>query len=493
MPDFTVRSDAVNVEQIMEQIRARIAEKRGVDYTDAQIRELASVKLEKFLDPRGVRSDLLEQYRRAQPPYAPPELPNYAFEADTLFESTRGPLRLIRKLLMPVLKLFFNPNPLIQALHIQAGLNTGIAEREAKRDAARYAFDQLHYEVMHNLVVETTRLGIEVKNITMRLESLASRLEFNERRARALESVVVYKPATENAAQTETRREDVRRDEPRRDDARRDETRRDDGRREDARRDDARRRDEPRRDEGHRHDGRRQESRRPDAQRTDQQRADPQRPDQPRADAPRPEQPRSDAPRPEQQRSDAQRADSQRLDAQRPDAQPSPSPNAPLDQAASAGQADAASTTEQTAVAGVVEGPGQRSRRRRRRRGRRGGGSAAAVMGGDLAHADASADGGSETDRDSGSSEDDESSAADTTSATEATSAAHERAAAPDSRTARPEPFEHTFGALAHPAETTTSDPTHSASSSTGTARTSATSATSAEPAPADPSATPEQ
>ena len=59
MPDFTVRSDAVNVEQIMEQIRARIAEKRGVDYTDAQIRELASVKLEKFLDPRGVRSDLL--------------------------------------------------------------------------------------------------------------------------------------------------------------------------------------------------------------------------------------------------------------------------------------------------------------------------------------------------------------------------------------------------------------------------------------------------
>ena len=81
MPDFNVRSDAVNVEQIMEQIRARIREKRGVDYTEAQIQELASVKLEKFLDPRGVRSDLLEQFRRAQPPYAPPELPNYAFEA----------------------------------------------------------------------------------------------------------------------------------------------------------------------------------------------------------------------------------------------------------------------------------------------------------------------------------------------------------------------------------------------------------------------------
>src|SRR5262249_274016 len=43
-----------------------------------------------------------------------------------------------------------------------------------------------------------TRLGIETKNIKMRVESLASRLEFNERRARALESVVVYKPLTED-------------------------------------------------------------------------------------------------------------------------------------------------------------------------------------------------------------------------------------------------------------------------------------------------------
>src|SRR5436190_1041771 len=119
MPDFNVRSDSVNVEQIMEQIRARIREKRGVDYTEQQIRELAAVKLEKFLDPRSVRSDLLDQFREAQPAY----------------------------------------------------------------------------ELVHNLVVETTRTGIEVKNLKMRIESISSRLEFNERRARALEGVVVYKPA----------------------------------------------------------------------------------------------------------------------------------------------------------------------------------------------------------------------------------------------------------------------------------------------------------
>ena len=207
MPDFNVRSDSVNVEQIMEQIRSRIREKRGADYTEQQIQELAAVKLEKFLDPRGVRSDLLEQFRRAQPPYSPPELPNYAFEDITLFESHRAPLRLMRKLLRPILKLFFNPNPLIQALNIQSRLNTMYAEREAKREAARHAFDQLHYEVMHNLVLETTRLGIEVKNLNMRVESLTSRLEFNERRARSLESVVVYKPSPEDRVESAPARE----------------------------------------------------------------------------------------------------------------------------------------------------------------------------------------------------------------------------------------------------------------------------------------------
>ena len=200
MADFNVRSDSVNVELIMEQIRTRIREKRGVDYTEQQIRELAAVKLEKFLDPRGVRSDLLDQFRKAQPAYEPPELPNYEFGEDTLFESHRGFVRWLRKLLMPILKLFFNPNPLIQALHIQSRLNTMNADREARREAARHSMDQLYYELVHNLVLEITRLGIDNKNLKMRVESVSSRLEFNERRARALESAVVYKPSASDEA-----------------------------------------------------------------------------------------------------------------------------------------------------------------------------------------------------------------------------------------------------------------------------------------------------
>ena len=184
MTDFQIRSDNVDVEQIMRQIRARIREKRGVDYTEDEIRELARVKLEKFLDPTGVRSDLLAQFRRTRSEMPPP--PSYTFDEHTLFGSSRGILRFTRKLLRPVLKLFFSPNPLIHAMHVQAQLN----ERAARREE----LDALEYELIHNLVLETTRLGIQVKNLKMQVESMSSRLDFDERRARALEGVVQYRP-----------------------------------------------------------------------------------------------------------------------------------------------------------------------------------------------------------------------------------------------------------------------------------------------------------
>ena len=125
--DFSIRSDNVDVEQIMRQIRSRIREKRGVDYTEDEIRELANVKLEKFLDPRGVRSDLLEQFRRKREAALPPA---FDFEDTTLFESHRGWLRFLRRLLRPILLMFFNPNVLTNALHIQSKLNAQQAALE---------------------------------------------------------------------------------------------------------------------------------------------------------------------------------------------------------------------------------------------------------------------------------------------------------------------------------------------------------------------------
>jgi hypothetical protein len=187
MSDFNVRSDAVDVEQIMRQIRARIREKRGADYTEAELQQLASVKLERFLDPRGLRSDLVEQFRRQRT--VSPEPPKYEFEDTTLYDTHRGLLRAIRKLLNPILKLFVNPNPLIHALHTQKQVNDEFHRRFRQREE----MDPLYYEVVHNLVLETTRLGIEVHNLKMRVESMSSRLDFDERRARSLEGVVQYR------------------------------------------------------------------------------------------------------------------------------------------------------------------------------------------------------------------------------------------------------------------------------------------------------------
>jgi hypothetical protein len=154
MPDLHVRSDSVDVEQIMKQIRTRIREKRGSDYTEAELQQLASVKLEQFADPSGLRSDLLEQFRQRS-------------NEPSTYHRHRGPRRWLLMLLHPLLKR-------IQK-QLMADLN-------------------LYFEIIHNLVVETTRLGIETQNLKMKVESLSSRLDFDERRSRALEGAVQYRP-----------------------------------------------------------------------------------------------------------------------------------------------------------------------------------------------------------------------------------------------------------------------------------------------------------
>jgi hypothetical protein len=271
MSDFTVRSDNVDVEQIMRQIRARIREKRGVDYTEEEIRELANVKLEKFIDPKGVRSNLLEEYRRLNTAEEP--LPNFAFEEDTMFETHRAPIRWLRALLRPFLKLLFNPNPLIKALHIQSELNARNAEHHARVDA-------LHYEVIHNLVVELTRTGIEVKSLKMRLESMASRLDFDERRARALEGVVQYRAGAVPPLQPPSGQDQGRRDQGRRDQGPRNQGPRDQGPRNQGPR------DQGPRDQGSRDQGS------PDQGSRDQGARDPG----PREQAPRDQSPATEAP-----------------------------------------------------------------------------------------------------------------------------------------------------------------------------------------------------
>ena len=159
------------------------------------------MRLEKFLDPNNLRSDLLDQFRKSRPAPVtePPAItPPYTSEQTDFFATHRGALRFLRKLFSPLLKLLFNPNTLHQVLHTQAQFNVDLLKREARRkiefDRSRAEWNSLYYEVLHNLVLETTRMGIEVQNLRMKTESLSSRLDFSERRVRALEGVVQYRP-----------------------------------------------------------------------------------------------------------------------------------------------------------------------------------------------------------------------------------------------------------------------------------------------------------
>jgi hypothetical protein len=106
----------------------------------------------------------------------------------------------------------FNANTLHQVLHTQAQFNVDLLKREARRkiefDRSRAEWNSLYYEVLHNLVLETTRMGIEVQNLRMKLESQSSRLDFSERRVRALEGVVQYRPEVVRGADRHDDRDD---------------------------------------------------------------------------------------------------------------------------------------------------------------------------------------------------------------------------------------------------------------------------------------------
>src|SRR5678815_2684791 len=51
------RTDRVDVEQIMRDIRTRIAQRSGVELSNQKIQELAGRRLEAILDPRGLKPE----------------------------------------------------------------------------------------------------------------------------------------------------------------------------------------------------------------------------------------------------------------------------------------------------------------------------------------------------------------------------------------------------------------------------------------------------
>jgi hypothetical protein len=184
----------VDVEQIMRDIRARIGQRPGIDLTNQQIQELAARRLEAILDPRSIKPGLLDELRRAAG--APPPAPDpagstgatYTFEDTTLYESHRGILVFFRKLFHPILKLLFNPNPLIRALNLQSKWNSETARTLAERDRRQAEWNALQYELVQRMVLEVSKVSLELQALNGQIESLSAKVDFNDRRVRSMEA-----------------------------------------------------------------------------------------------------------------------------------------------------------------------------------------------------------------------------------------------------------------------------------------------------------------
>jgi len=171
---FEIRAQGVNVEELMGQIRARIAEKQRLLFSAAELRELSATRLEPPADPGDFASTLLDDLRAQAPQW------NFTIAADSIYSSGRDDwagrlLTRVRRLLKPVLKLLVNPSPLVQGLYRQSQLNT------------------FYVALLHESAVETTRLGLEVQTLKNRLLELSGRLDQLARREKTLEDMVAYR------------------------------------------------------------------------------------------------------------------------------------------------------------------------------------------------------------------------------------------------------------------------------------------------------------
>ncbi len=170
---FEIKAEGVDILQLYADVYKRIAARKEGLYTDEELRFIAEHPLEGVLTGRELRADLVDEFRARDAQW------NFSFDTETLYRSSRGlvgrALETARRLLRPVQKLFWNPNPMIAALSRQSDLN------------------RFYVHLLHNLVLELSRLNLESQELRNRNLQLLGRLEALERREKTLEGMVSYR------------------------------------------------------------------------------------------------------------------------------------------------------------------------------------------------------------------------------------------------------------------------------------------------------------
>jgi hypothetical protein len=175
---FEIEGEGLDVERLLADVHRRIEERRKSGlYTEEELRFIAERPLEPVLRARDVSASLLGEFRALDGQW------NYSFDPETIYRTSRGGfLAGARRLLRPIQKLFWNPTPMIAALSRQADLNRFSAH------------------LLHNLVLELTRLELELTELKNRNLQLSGRVETMARRAKALEDLLAERDAGAPAA-----------------------------------------------------------------------------------------------------------------------------------------------------------------------------------------------------------------------------------------------------------------------------------------------------
>ncbi len=187
MSTFSAKGSDIDVEAIMANIRKKIEEKRKGLYTEEEVKEIAEMRLDAILDSNEFNSDFVAAFRARDAQW------NYSFTPETIYQSSAGSkgglIRKMRSLLNPVLKLFFNPNPMISALTRQSDLN-------------RY-----YVLLLNNMTTEVTRLNLDLSNLKARLRTLGVRVDFQTKREKTFEQMAGAKRESRSSREPREARE----------------------------------------------------------------------------------------------------------------------------------------------------------------------------------------------------------------------------------------------------------------------------------------------
>ncbi|MBN1550603.1 hypothetical protein JW979_04000 [bacterium] len=171
--NFEIGAD-INVEEIMQKIRAAIAEKQKAGiYTEESIEELADSKIMQFAEEAEIDSALLERLR--SPDHSWNISPSYLITSHRTGIKA-GLIKLTKRMVRPFVRLYTD--------HIfgrQAQINLYFAH------------------LLHNLVRELTRLQINHTSLKHRTDRLEREKEFFEQRIRTLEKMVKFQSDGESA------------------------------------------------------------------------------------------------------------------------------------------------------------------------------------------------------------------------------------------------------------------------------------------------------